>query len=190
MYCTFQDVTDDLAYVAPKLAAEQLSEKLHDRGLTKNAHIIDFGCGTGLVGEQLHKLGYVNVDGVDISPESIKIAEEKHVYRALHCGFMASDGCKDLGIEENQYDAAICTGVFTIGHVKGKGFDDLVHVVKPGGLACFTIRECVANDPRYGYSDKMNELCELKKWRLVSKNNIVYHQVNNFKSWLYFYEIL
>ena len=112
------------------------------------------------------------------------------MYRDLHCGFMASDGCKDLKVEANKYDAAISIGVFTIGHVKGKGFDDLVHVVKPGGLACFTIRECVANDPQYEYTEKMNKLCELKKWRLVSKNNIVYHEVNNYKSWLYLYEIL
>ena len=103
---------------------------------------------------------------------------------------MASDGCKDLGIEANKFDAAICIGVFTIGHVKGKGFDDLVHVVKPGGLACFTIRECIAENPLYGYNEKMKELCELKKWHLVCKSNIVYHQVNNFKSWLYLYEIL
>ena len=103
---------------------------------------------------------------------------------------MASDGCKDLKVEANKYDAAISVGVFTIGHVKGKGFDDLVHVVKPGGLACFTIRECVASDPQYEYTEKMNELCELKKWRLVSKNNIVYHEVNNYKSLLYLYEIL
>ena len=179
-----------MAYVAPKLSAEQLSTLLTERGLTRSAQIVDLGCGTGLVGEQLHKLGYTNIDGIDISPESLKIAEEKQVYRALHLGFMASDRCKDLQVEENKYDAAISIGVFTIGHVKGKGFDDLVHVVKPGGLVCFTIRECVADDPQYGYGEKINELCECKKWRLVSKQNIVYHEVNNFKSWLYFYEIL
>ena len=185
-----QDVTEDLGYVAPKYAAEQLSEKLDEQGLSKNARIIDLGCGTGLVGEHFHKLGYTNVDGLDISLELIKIAEKKQVYKTLQCGYMASDKCKDLGMEPNQYDAAICIGVFTIGHVKSKGFDDLIYVVKPGGLVCFTIRECIANDPSYGYFEKMNELCELKKWRLVSKANIVYHQVNNFKSWLYIYEIL
>ena len=190
VYSLFQDVKEDLGYVAPKLAAEQLSDKLHERGLSKNAHIIDLGCGTGLVGEHLHKLGYKNVDGVDISPESIRIAKEKQVYREFFCGYMASDECKDLGIEANQYDAAICIGVFTIGHVKSKGFDDLIHVVKPGGLVCFTIRECIANDPAYGYNEKLDALCQQKKWKLVSKSNIVYHQVNNFKSWLYFYEIL
>lgn len=176
--------------MAPKFGAEYLSQKLNELGFAKDAPIIDLGCGTGLVGQNLCKLGHKNVDGVDISPVQIEIATKKNVYRSVTCGFMASKGCKDLGIGPNQYDAAISIGVFTIGHVKGKGFDDLVHVVKPGGLVCFTIRQCVANDPQYGYEDKMKELCEQKKWRFVSKSNIVYHEVNNFTSWIYIYEIL
>ncbi|XP_028396618.1 methyltransferase-like protein 27 [Dendronephthya gigantea] len=185
-----QEVKSDLGYVAPRLAAEKLSENLKKKGHSNNVNIIDVGCGTGLVCEELHKLGYKNIDGVDFSPELLKLAEGKGVYRMLKRGFMASDGCKNLGIEANQYDAAICIGVFTVGHVKGKGFDDLVHVVKPGGLACFTIRKCIADDPEYGYDEKMDELIKLKKWSLVSKCQIVYHEVNNYKCWLYIYEIL
>ena len=190
IYLLSQDVKNDLHYAAPRFASEKLSELLDTQGHSKKAHIVDLGCGTGLVGQELHKLGYKNIDGVDISPELLKVAENKGVYGMLSVGFMASEGCKNLGIDANQYDAAICIGVFTIGHVKGKGFDDLVHVVKPGGLACFTIRECIANDPEYGYNEKMDELVKLKKWKLASKSHIVYQEVNNYKSWLYIYEIL
>ena len=184
-------MTKDLLYVAPKLAAEELCKILDERGVSKvTAEIIDLGCGTGLVAEHLKKLGCEAVDGLDISPELLKIAEEKKLYRRLFHGYMASENCEDLGLDANQYDAAICVGVFTIGHVKGKGFDDLVHVVKPGGIVCFTIRDCVSNDPQYEYGEKMEALCKKKKWKLVSKHHIVYHQINHFKSWLYFYEIL
>ena len=185
-----QDTAGDLSYVAPARGAEHLAQKLKEFGFPNDACILDLGSGTGLVGERLHKLGYTNIDGVDISPESLEVAREKAVYRRLTCGYMASNNSEDLGIDAKQYDAAICIGVFTVGHVKSKGFDDLVHVVKPGGLACFTIRDCVASDPQYGYDEKMNKLCMEKKWRLVSKVHEMYHDVNQFRSWLYTYQIL
>ena len=36
---------------------------------------LDLGCGTGLAGEQLHKLGYKNVDGLDLSQELLEVAQ-------------------------------------------------------------------------------------------------------------------
>ena len=143
-----------------------------------------------MVGEGLFKHGYKNVDGLDVSPEMLEVAREKAVYRNLFIGYMATEGCHKLGIEANSYDAAISIGVFTIGHVKGKGFDDLVHAVKPGGLVCFTIRDCIADDPLYGYDEKMEELTKAKKWKLVFKVHEIYHDVNKFRSWLYIYQIL
>ena len=60
-------------------------------------------------------------------------------------------------------------GVFTAGHVKGKGLDDVVHVVKPGGLACFSVNGNVADDSQYEFHEKMNQLSEEGKWKLISK---------------------
>lgn len=43
--------------------AAELAQRLQQREL----EIIDFGCGTGLLGEALREPGFVNVDGADIS---------------------------------------------------------------------------------------------------------------------------
>jgi len=48
----------------------------------KNQKIIDVGCGTGLVGLELKKLGYTNFDGIDISKEMIDIAIDRG-YKSL-----------------------------------------------------------------------------------------------------------
>lgn len=176
--------------MAPVRASEHLSNTLKKFGFSADACIIDLGCGTGLVGDELYKLGYRNIDGLDVSAESLEIAKTKAIYRRLTSGLMASESSKSLGIDASLYDAAICVGVFTVGHVKSKGLDDLVHVVRPGGLACFTIRDCVASDPQYGYNEKINELCTEKKWKFVSKVHEMYHDVNKFRSWLYIYQIL
>jgi predicted TPR repeat methyltransferase len=171
------------------IAAEKLSKTLEESGYGKDATILDLGCGTGVVGEELYKSGYRAIDGLDVCPEILEIAKAKGVYRKLSHGAMGSDGCKDLGISPNQYDASICIGVFVVGHVKGKGFNDLLYVLKPGGLACFTIRDCIANDPCYGYQEKMKELSDERKWKLVVKS---YEKYNNDDpmAWLYIYQKL
>ena len=102
---------------------------------------------------------------------------------------MGSAQCKDLGLPANKYDAVICVGVFTTGHVKGNGLDDIVHVVKPGGLTSFGVNGYVADDPQYEFHEKMNELCAEGKWELVSK----YYEpryLNEIWAWFYVYQIL
>jgi predicted TPR repeat methyltransferase len=178
-----------LEYVAPVIAATKLAKTMEELGYGKDATILDLGCGTGAVGEELFKHGYRAIDGVDYASELLEIAKTKSVYRRLSQGAMGSEGCKDLGITPNQYDAAICIGVFSIGHVKGKGFDDLIHVLKPGGMACFSIRDCIANDPRYGYQEKMEELYNEGKWKLLAKSYERYHKDDPL-CWQYIYQKL
>ena len=106
-------------------------------GLSCDARILDLGSGTGKVGEALHKLGHRNIDALDLSPESLKVAKEKGVYKNLIQGSMASENSQGLGVMEKEYDAATCFGVFTLAHVKGKGFDDFIYAVKAGGVGVF-----------------------------------------------------
>ena len=63
------------------VAAEQLHETLIKHNYNQDTEILDLGCGTGLVVEHLYKLGYKNVDGIDISEEMLKLSEAKGVYR-------------------------------------------------------------------------------------------------------------
>jgi SAM-dependent methyltransferase len=102
---------------------------------------------------------------------------------------MGSDQCKDLGVAADQYDAVICVGVFTAGHVKGKGLDDVVHVVKPGGLASIGVNGNAADDPRYQYHEKMNQLTVEGKWKLISKY-YEQHYLKEGSAWFYVYQIL
>jgi len=42
---------------------------------------MDFGCGTGLLGVELKKAGYVDISGVDGSTEMINVAHTKGCYQ-------------------------------------------------------------------------------------------------------------
>ena len=123
-----------LGTVSQPLSVQIFQEYIKDKSL----RIIDVGCGTGLVGVELEKGGFTNFDGIDISQEMIDIAKQRG-YSKLFIGSLNDS----LPCENNEYDAAFCVGVFTHGHVGSERLDELVRIVKSGGIICFTINEGV-----------------------------------------------
>ena len=81
----------DLKYEGPKATAEFLAKHLQQLGYGQDARILDLGCGTGIVGEELKSRGYKNIDGVDICNDVMIKAKEKSIYTNLIVGEMASE---------------------------------------------------------------------------------------------------
>ncbi len=158
------DTVNRFGYVAHVASAEALDKVLRD----KAAVILDAGCGTGLVGEELVKRGYSAIDALDYSREMLDEAERKKIYRC----HLQADLSKPLDFEENAYDAVVCAGTFTYGHVKAHAFDELVRITRPGGIICFTIREGAYED--YGYRQRMIELEQQQAWELLGMENADY----------------
>jgi len=150
------DTLEVMGYVGPKVAADMLDFHLE----SQDSRVLDAGCGTGLVGEILDKLGYENVDAMDFSADMLSEAEKKEVYRKLY----QEDINGRLAIADNSYDATICVGTFTFAHVGPHAFDELVRVTRPGGHICFTIRDGAYQE--YGYRTKMLEMEATEKWQL------------------------
>ena len=126
----------------------------------KNQKIIDVGCGTGLVGLELKKLGYTNFDGIDISKEMIDIAIDRG-YKSLLLGNLNNS----LPIESNSYDAALCVGVFTHGHVGPSRLKELTRIIKSQGLVCFTVNEDVYKS--YGFDEVIERLESENVWKIL-----------------------
>ena len=120
-----------LLYRAPQRIAEILAEVVEDSA----ALILDVGCGTGLVGDYLDHLGFHMLDGLDFSPEMLMVAGEKSVYRTL----IEADLEKPLEIADGVYDAAICCGTFTHGHVGPKALAEICRTLKRGTPFACTI---------------------------------------------------
>ncbi len=121
----------DMGYVAPLNAAKTF----YPHHPNHDAKIMDAGCGTGLVGVALKVLGYTTIDGVDLSPEMLAIAQKTNAYQTLSA--LNFQDAND--IPDNTYDAAICVGV--LGPVVGGHLiDDLVRIVQPQGIVHFAIR--------------------------------------------------
>jgi predicted TPR repeat methyltransferase len=160
------------------------AEALHTALDNPDAYVLDAGCGTGLVAEELAKKGYKRMDALDYSQEMLDEAARKGLYQR----HIQADLSKPLAMEDNRYDAVVCTGTFTYGHVKANAFDELVRVTRPDGIVCFTIREGAYED--YGYRQRMIELEQAKAWELVSMEDADYLRNENVGCKLCTYKVL
>lgn len=165
-----KDNDDELGTVSQPNSVQTFQRYVKD----KSKYIIDVGCGTGLVGLQLKKLGYKNFDGVDISQEMIDIAIDRG-YASLFLGNLN----ETLPIKSNQYEAAICVGVFTHGHVGPSRLEELIRIVKPGGIICFTVNEDVYESYGFDEAIKSQELAGV--WKVLELSKKDYMMKKNVK---------
>ena len=127
------DVINLAGYVGHKVTTDTLLKFLKN----KQSKILDAGCGTGLVGQILYKNNYKNIVGVDFSQEMIDRALKKNVYQSLSL----CDLTKKLEFEDGSFDAIICAGTFTCGHVGPEALNEMVRITKNEGYICFTVRK-------------------------------------------------
>ena len=165
------DTTEGMGYAAPGHAAERLSGLLADR---PRAEILDAGCGTGLVGAHLAANGFQVLDGLDLSSGMLEKARAKGVYRDLG----KADLTKRLPAGDDSYDAVICVGTLTEGHVGPEAFDELVRVARPGAPIVVTVLDRIWEPS--GYQAKVQALEEAGKVRLEETSpQSVYHVKEN-----------
>ena len=161
-----------LGTVSQPKSVNLLSTRLKD----KTAEIIDVGCGTGLVGEKLKAKDFIYFDGLDISKDMLSIAKSRG-YRNLFLGSLN----KQLPVFDDAYDAAMCIGVFTHGHVSSDRFNELCRIVKPGGYVCFTINEGVFEE--YGFKEMIAEFQLNKVWEVITLYKDDYMTLENVKGY-------
>ncbi len=149
----------------------------------KEIKIFDAGCGTGLVGVELKKYGYINFDGVDLSQKLLDL-----VPNGLYKNLSKVDLNKTLNIRDNEYDAVLCVGTFTFGHVKPPALDEFIRITKNKGLLCFTINEGIYEE--YGFDKKIKELTENNLWKKKEFFKSNYISSKDVNAWLGLYEVI
>ena len=128
-------------YHAPAILAGWLAALCPGYGLgaPDKLAVLDAGCGTGLLGRALGRVGMTDIVGVDISQAMVNRARDIPAY-----GHLAGD------IDLNQplpgdlagpFDITMAAGVFTQGHVPPAGLDHLAQVTRPGGLLIISVRD-------------------------------------------------
>ena len=62
---------------------QKVADTVKQHAKSDDVKILDFGCGTGLVGECLAQHGFKEVEGLDISMGMLELAADKCVYTSL-----------------------------------------------------------------------------------------------------------
>ena len=79
---------------------------------------------------ELFKLGYTNIDALDLSQEMLNEAKKKNIYKKLICAPLTERRISE--IETGQYYAMISSGTLVIAHVRPEAVEEMIRMVKPG----------------------------------------------------------
>ena len=184
----YQDWTDNNKYNKDMVdwnytAPQETVSVLKKYALNKNSNILDAGCGTGLVGIQLKKYGYLNIEGVDFSQSMLNLVPQ-NIYKKIE----KIDLNKPLKFKNNIYDVVMCVGTFTYGHVKPHALDEIIRITKNKGLICFTVNEGIYEE--YGFDKKIKELTNNKLWNIKEFFKSNYITNKDVEAWLCLAEII
>mgnify|MGYP001463572429 CR=1 FL=1 len=135
-----------------------------------------------IVINQLRKHGFKYFHGADLSQKLLDTIP-KQLYQKL----IKVDLNKPIDVKDNFYEATMCVGTFTFGHVKPQALDEFVRVTKKNGLICFTINEGIYND--YGFDKKIENLKQNNKWDELEFFKSDYIASKDVNAWLGLYRV-
>jgi len=160
---------DNLAkgFRLPFVAAGCLARHL---GLSQQP-ILDAGCGTGLVGEMLHLMGYGPISGCDLSAQMVLEAQKTGAYSAL----LEADMGQSLPFEDGHFGAFVCTGSFGPGHAPPSTLQHLTRVTQRGGIGVFNVIEETWIDQ--GFGEVLDQMVADKHWEILQ-------EIPNFRCFL------
>ena len=143
----------------------------------KEIKILDAGCGTGLVGVELKKSGYLNLDGADFSQKMLDLVP-KNIYENL----FKIDLNQKINIADDTYEGITCVGTFTFGHVNPPALDEMIRICKNRSSICFTINIGIYEE--YGFDKKIKELEDNNSWKIIEFIKSNYIASKGVNAWL------
>ncbi len=167
-------LTADFGYVSPRIAAAELAAAVSGRDLD----VVDYGCGTGLVGVALSAEGFTRIDGLDISEGMLSQARAKGVYRNLLC----ADLTGTIALDDERYDAGCCIGSMGAGHVGAEHIPELLRPLAPGAI--FII---IMNGAYYrsgGFDRAFQALQDAGSWQILKLEEFNYMTELDRPGWL------
>ena len=102
--------------------------------------MLDAGCGTGLLGESVHKvvsMDEVELYGGDYSPGMLEEAKQKGIYSDLKVINLKTE----LPYDEGFFDSIVSSGVFSKSHCGPECLPNVIRVLKRGGYFIVTVKK-------------------------------------------------
>lgn len=157
-----REIGEEKGYRQP----ERCAAALKNAGLAPDGLVLDVGCGTGLSGRALLQAGYKNIDGCDLSPQMLEKAKTTGIYQRL---FETNLNEPPIDADDAFYDAATCVGVFSFGHVEPAAIDEVLRILKPGGLMVIGLNDHFFDEG--SFPGKLDELVQQDRIEILSREH-------------------
>ncbi|MBI3440937.1 MAG: tetratricopeptide repeat protein [Proteobacteria bacterium] len=128
-----QNLLEKLDYRTPAMLAELMRNYL--AGKDGEWHILDIGCGTGLMGPELRGLGKRLV-GVDLSAKMLQKAQERGVYNELLEGDLVE---RMVQFPSASFDVGVAADVFVYVGNLAPVFEQCRRILREQGVLAFSI---------------------------------------------------
>ena len=146
-------VVEKWGYKLPSAVTDSVSKFVKGK---QGLHILDLGCGNGLVGDELRKknLDIAKLVGMDISQGMLDGAKPSGSYTAL----IKADLCKPLPVDATLFDVIFCVGTST--YIEPTVLTHWLDLLVPGaGLLCLTLKTAVMSK----WENEQNRLIDCGK---------------------------
>ena len=153
-----QEIKKNL-YSTPNRIASILAQTEANKGIK----VLDYGCGTGLAGLALKKIGFENLVGIDPSREMLSKAEEKKIYKSL----INLNLDIPNPINKGEYSIIIGSGLMGPGAAPIELFDTVMSLLNSGGSFIFSLNDKALSIP--AYPNKLNNYIKDKKGKILYK---------------------
>ena len=144
LYAKWADTYDsDFVEAKGYVYHENVVGVFRDAGGGAGGAVLDVGCGTGIVGVALGDVGEDIVDGIDISPEMLRVAATKTTVhgRPAYRDLIEADLTRRTELGEDSYAGIISVGTFTHGHLGPDSLDELLRIAAPRAVCAIGINE-------------------------------------------------
>ncbi|HIF19766.1 MAG TPA: class I SAM-dependent methyltransferase, partial [Gammaproteobacteria bacterium] len=117
------------------------------------------------------------------SQQMLNLALKKNVYKSLHL----MDLTKKLDFEDDTFDAIVCAGTFTCGHVGPEALYEMVRVIKNRGYISFTVRKQEWDGSPY--EKIIKDLESSKLWQKIEHHTSDYNIQEGINCQLCLYQV-
>jgi len=126
-------------YTGHMKCVEAFLKLIKELNLSHSIQILDVAAGTGLLGAEVLKHGFENIDAVDSSLGMLNQARKQNIYKNyIHATI---DKFGSIPVNNDAYDVVLMANGFAPGQIYPDSLPEMLRVLRPGGYLLWTMKD-------------------------------------------------